>query len=417
MCTSHIAYCVLSILFLNRYTLNGSDASKAAVRSFVEQLKIQTDNLCQFLPQDVVREFPAMSPGKVLTNTIRAVGDGEMLERYEKLNINQDKVNNMVDILHKKEGTLGDLKRKSENMETIRQNEMDRARKMDVLKKHRLQLKYLELIRLKKDTRMATVEQNKRQKEKDETAERLKVAESALTEYKEKKTELMDEIKRQNKGRDEYQQLMMDSKVVTWQGRVEESFQALKNHDERKARKKKQLAELEAEIQKMRKNLSEMPSEENLNREKEKAVNSKSEAEAAKERLEQEDKDIKQELNQCSKRLELIKNNMNRLKSVEEKTLHTLSCQNHDAYQGVLFLRENNNRTSFFQKTVHDPVMTTIKLKNPKYAVHVQKVCGKAHLETFICEAIADMHRLTNKLRKEHKLRKINAAHSVPDLR
>ena len=141
-----------------------------------------------------------------------------------------------------------------------------------------------------------TVEQNKREKEKDETAERLKVAESALTEYKEKKTELMDEIKRQNKGRDECQQLMMDSQVVTWQGRVEESIQALKNHDEKKARKKKQLAELEAEIQKMRKNLSEMPSDEYLNREKEKAVNSKSEAEAAKERLEQEDKDIKQEL-------------------------------------------------------------------------------------------------------------------------
>ena len=74
-------------------------------------------------------------------------------------------------------------------------------------------------------------------------------------------------------------------------------------------------------------------------------------------------------------------------------------------------------RASFFRETVHDPVMTTIKLRNAKYAVHVQKLCGKAHLETFVCEDIADMHTLTNKLRKERKLRKINAAHSVADPR
>ena len=126
--------------------------------------------------------------------------------------------------------------------------------------------------------------------------------------------------------------------------RVEEAVGALKKYDESKVRKQKQLAELEAEIQNMQKSLREMPSEENLAREKEKAVGSKSEADAAKERLETEDRDLKLERNQYSNRLERIRNDMRKLRSVDEQKLHTLNCQNQDAYKGVLFLRENNNR-------------------------------------------------------------------------
>ena len=407
----------VSNMFFLRYELNGEEATQAAVKSFAEGLQIQTDNLCQFLPQDVVRQFPSMSPGEVLTSTIRAVGRVELLDAYEKLKINQNEVDVMDDTLSKKEGTLGDLKRKSESMETIRQTEMDRARLENRLKLHRMQLKYLELVKLKRDIRMLRGDQDKRKKEKDEIAERLNVAESALTEYKEKKTELVADMEKLNKGRDECQKFMMDSPVVTWQQRVEESIGALKKHDESKARKKKQLAELEAEIQKMRTNLQEMPSEEDLARKKEGAVDAKSKTDAEKDRFEHEEREHKQECNQSSKRLEMIKTKMNKLKSSDEKKLHTLSCQNRDAYEGVRFLRENNNRASFFQKTVHDPVMTTIRLKNPKYAVHVEKVCGKAHLQTFVCEDIGDLHKLTHKLRKELKLRKINAAHSVPDSR
>ena len=415
ICVSHIE--THGYFFLNSYMINGNDASKAAVRSFAEGLQIQTDNLCQFLPQDVVRMFPAMPPGEVLTNTIRAVGKREMLDIYEKLKAGSIRLDHMGDTLRNKEGTLVDLKRKSVNMEAIRQSKIVKEREEKRLKLHKMQLKYLELAKIKREAFKETEKKDAKGKEKDETAEKLRVAESALSEYKGKKKGLMDDMTTQNRGRDECQQLMRDSVVATWQQRVEDSICTLRKHDESKARKKKQLADLEAEIQKMQSDLREMPSEEILAREKEKAVSLRSEADAAKERLEIEDGELKQEQNMCLKRLERIKSDMHKLKSFEEQKLHTLSCQNQDAYRGVLFLRENNNRTSFFRKTVHDPVMTTIKLKNSKYAVHVQKLCGKAHLETFVCEDIADMHTLTNKLRKERKLRKINAAHSVADPR
>ena len=44
------------------WTINGDKASKTQLESLVSDLNIQTNNMCQFLPQDVVKNFPLMSP-------------------------------------------------------------------------------------------------------------------------------------------------------------------------------------------------------------------------------------------------------------------------------------------------------------------------------------------------------------------
>ena len=173
------------------------------MRTFAEGLKIQTDNLCQFLPQDVVRNFPSMSPGEVLTNTIRAVGDGDLLEVYDKLKIKENKVAEMDDTLSKKEGTLVDLKRKSKNMENIRQSEDDKGRLEKRLALHQRQEMYLDLLVHKRNGNRVGREQKVREKKKVEAAERLRVTESALTEYNEKKNKLTDELKTVNRGHNE----------------------------------------------------------------------------------------------------------------------------------------------------------------------------------------------------------------------
>jgi hypothetical protein len=37
----------------------------------MENLQIQPGNLCQFLPQDVVRDFPQMSHQEIFYNTVK----------------------------------------------------------------------------------------------------------------------------------------------------------------------------------------------------------------------------------------------------------------------------------------------------------------------------------------------------------
>ncbi|KLJ11603.1 hypothetical protein EMPG_13211 [Blastomyces silverae] len=67
------------------FTINGKPSSKASVLELAKSFSIQIDNLCQFLPQDKVAEFAALSPIELLHSTQRAAAGPEMLEWHENL--------------------------------------------------------------------------------------------------------------------------------------------------------------------------------------------------------------------------------------------------------------------------------------------------------------------------------------------
>ena len=69
----------------SHFSINGKPASKKGVLDLARSFSIQIDNLCQFLPQDKVVEFAAMTPVELLRSTQRAVAPPEMLEMHESL--------------------------------------------------------------------------------------------------------------------------------------------------------------------------------------------------------------------------------------------------------------------------------------------------------------------------------------------
>ena len=65
--------------------LDGKRTSLKAVQELTKSLSIQVDNLCQFLPQDKVSGFAALSPVELLQQTQRAAAPEQMLNWHEKL--------------------------------------------------------------------------------------------------------------------------------------------------------------------------------------------------------------------------------------------------------------------------------------------------------------------------------------------
>ncbi len=65
--------------------LNGKKTSLKAVQALTKGLSIQIDNLCQFLPQEKVSEFAALSPVELLQQTQRAAAPEYMLEWHDEL--------------------------------------------------------------------------------------------------------------------------------------------------------------------------------------------------------------------------------------------------------------------------------------------------------------------------------------------
>ena len=67
------------------YYVDGRPQSKKKVMNLARKFSIQIDNLCQFLPQDKVVEFAAMSPIDLLRSTQRAVAPQQMLDWHDEL--------------------------------------------------------------------------------------------------------------------------------------------------------------------------------------------------------------------------------------------------------------------------------------------------------------------------------------------
>ena len=67
------------------FSVDGKSQGKKVVMELARSLSIQIDNLCQFLPQDKVVEFAAMTPVELLRSTQRAVASQEMIDMHEQL--------------------------------------------------------------------------------------------------------------------------------------------------------------------------------------------------------------------------------------------------------------------------------------------------------------------------------------------
>ena len=62
-----------------KFTINGQRVSHKEVQKLMRSLRIQIDNLCQFLPQDKVAEFAALTPVELLDKTLHAAAAEEMI--------------------------------------------------------------------------------------------------------------------------------------------------------------------------------------------------------------------------------------------------------------------------------------------------------------------------------------------------
>ncbi len=69
----------------SQFFIDGKSSSQKLVLDLARSFSIQIDNLCQFLPQDKVCEFAALSPVELLYSTQQAAAPAEMIEWHNHL--------------------------------------------------------------------------------------------------------------------------------------------------------------------------------------------------------------------------------------------------------------------------------------------------------------------------------------------
>ena len=99
------------------WSVDGRKKNEKEIRAFVGGLNIQTDNLCQFLPQDKVYEFSRMTPKELLHKTGDAVGEGKRQSDHRKLQEWQSNVEDAEATVERKAQELRDAVAQKDGLE------------------------------------------------------------------------------------------------------------------------------------------------------------------------------------------------------------------------------------------------------------------------------------------------------------
>ena len=113
-----------------KWTLNGKVTTLKEINALVKQLNIQTDNLCQFLPQDKVHDFSKMNSKQLLGKTIEAIGETQLQEDHERLKNMQSDAATSEENYRMKIVALNDNRKKCDDLEKDVKKEKQQAQQL-----------------------------------------------------------------------------------------------------------------------------------------------------------------------------------------------------------------------------------------------------------------------------------------------
>lgn len=401
----------------NRSTwyINGKTTSNKEVSNLTKKLNIDVDNLCQFLPQDMVAEFAKMTPAGLLEATEKATGGQELLDCHKQLITLKTEHNQISTDQADKEDHLDKLCKRQDYLKDIVSKYEERSKhvkKIEVLEMKRPwmvyemeRLKFLEM-RTKKEeleNRVAELEEAARpladavgtaktHLEQAETNNRnvnevlnatntkIKQIDNALNKRKEKILEIQEDLRRkeaEETGR-QAKIAQTECEVKAYQEELAEITQAAgsNNIKEHSTRLGVELREIRNELNRLENQKSEMTMEENARKNKKRNIEGK----------------------------------MQRLNDVRKKRLENLQRYERDTYAAVEWLRNNRHR---FSGDVMEPMQLTINVPNPQHAKYIENIISRNDRKAFVFEKKEDLNVFMKELRDTQRLQ-VNAA-LVPD--
>lgn len=136
---------------VSEWHINDIPALLKNINAITFFLKIQVDNLCQFLPQDRVIEFARLSPKELFIETQRAAAPVDSLEKQQKLADLYKEKNLMSEKLDRQEHELEALKEKNQSMKETILRIREYWKHLQNVEFAKMKRPFVELAKIKKD--------------------------------------------------------------------------------------------------------------------------------------------------------------------------------------------------------------------------------------------------------------------------
>jgi len=170
------------------------------IDQLLNQLNIQLDNLCQFLPQDRVQEFSKMDSYTLLRSTQEAMGRTQLTDRHDRLmNFNdtvkqlEHSIKNSESLINMKQQQLGRLQRDVKNH--LEREAM--KKRVDELTGKKAWFVYLKKLHLFRDVKAKLTEIQKKKLEEERQLAPMRKAvqlmESKLVKYRQELNKVRSE--------------------------------------------------------------------------------------------------------------------------------------------------------------------------------------------------------------------------------
>ncbi|EDO15954.1 hypothetical protein Kpol_1044p13 [Vanderwaltozyma polyspora DSM 70294] len=102
----------------SNYKINNTVVNEKDVRDIVSKLNIQLDNLCQYLPQERLKDFARLKGEKLLLETIRAVDPALLSDFNEMKELQEEQIRDDV-TLAKNKSRIEELKKEGERLKHL----------------------------------------------------------------------------------------------------------------------------------------------------------------------------------------------------------------------------------------------------------------------------------------------------------
>ncbi|KAK3331007.1 SMC5-like protein [Apodospora peruviana] len=381
-----------------KFTLNRQRATLKDVQHLMKSLRIQIDNLCQFLPQDKVAEFAGLGPVDLLEKTLQAAAPPEMIEWQKELKEH---------FKSQKEAQIsaqesGEQLRKMDARQQVLQADVEKLRERKEIQNTIATLEKLRLI----------VKYNEARREYKEMKQQKKDADANLKRLQDSFAPSLEAVNRKQSYQAQIQAVVGDRKIKLKAaedaaddivGKIEAAENKYQGTTTKVEAEKANFTAKKKEIGRLRKTLTDMEArykqapkdfdaadwnrrireKEHLKRDKQAEAGEIGEVA---ERLKSQGLTKKSEINRLEKDLE-------DLESQQGQLLNQLKRLNPDVARGWAWLQNNQD---LFEKEVFGPPMLSCSVNNPRYSDLVQSMLQQNDFLCFTTQTKDDHKKLSD---------------------
>ncbi|KAI9595896.1 hypothetical protein BDF19DRAFT_440498 [Syncephalis fuscata] len=361
------------------WKINGEVASQKDVLKIVNELNIQVDNLCQFLPQDRVSEFAQLTSPELLVETQKAAGRQELSEAHAQLiadrreekqlavNVAQDAA--AIEQLIKRNSVLERDVIRFQERESILKRIEDLEKSLPIARYDGTKKEFA----LAKEARKAAFEEHNRIKEENapfyEQQKQFEEKIETLEHQQKQAVEKFTQIQRKRE--------TILAKIDDLVKEGDASRSGLKDIRQREKQRINRINELEEHIQVMEEQLPPAPLASDIN-------------------------EVDEPLRLNRDKIADLQEQLEDKKQQQRRIQKLIRRADRSTYEAYIWLC-NNKR--LFNEDVYGPIGLEINLKHKKYAKAVEAAIGFQVMKLFVCSCKSDYDLFTRELIDRQRLR------------